>query len=89
MMRCSAAERENIVMTTKKRNELASVASMYVPLALDDLKAAEQSIRDNKPDEALKWIAEALIHLDHLREAFADASAERAAEEAGRLVGED
>jgi hypothetical protein len=47
-------------MTTKKRNELASVASMYVPLALDDLKAAKQSIRDNKPDETLKWIAEAL-----------------------------
>jgi hypothetical protein len=76
-------------MTVKKRNDLASVASMFVPLAADELKAADRCIREQKPDEALKWITEALIHLDRLREAFAEACEERVAEEAGRLGGED
>jgi hypothetical protein len=76
-------------MTVKKRNDLASVASMFVPLAADELKAAERCIREQKPDEALKWISEALIHLDRLRQAFAEACEERVGEEAGRLVGED
>jgi hypothetical protein len=76
-------------MTVKKRNDLASMASMFVPEAISELRTAEQNIRDNKPNEALKSIAEALVHLDHLREAFAEACEERAAEEGGRLVGED
>jgi hypothetical protein len=76
-------------MTVKKRNDLASVASMFGPLAADELQAAERCIREQKPGEALKWIAEALIHLGRLREAFAEACEEKVAEEAGRLVGED
>ena len=76
-------------MTVKKRNELASMASTFVSEAISELRTAEQNIRDNKPNEALKWIAETLIHLDPLREACAEACEERAAEEAGRLVGED
>jgi hypothetical protein len=54
-------------MTVKKRNELASMASTFVSEAISELRTAEQNIRDNKPNEALKWIAETLIHLDPLR----------------------
>ena len=76
-------------MTVQKRNDLARMASEFVPEAISELRTAEQNIRDNTIDEALKRIAEALIHLDHLREAFIEACKERVAEEAGRLVGED
>jgi hypothetical protein len=76
-------------MTVKKRNDLAGVASRFLPEAISELKTAEQNIRDDKPHEALKTIAAALIHLDHMRQVVAEAWKERAAEEAGRLVGED
>jgi hypothetical protein len=66
-------------MTVKKRNDLTSMASMFVPEAISELRTAEQKIRDNKPNEALKRIAEALIHLDHLRQALTEACEERAA----------
>lgn len=72
-------------MMVKKTKELASVALMFVPLAADELKAAERCIREQKPDEALKWIAEALVHLERLRGAFAGACEERLAHETGRL----
>jgi hypothetical protein len=76
-------------MDVKKRNDLASMASVFVPDAIFELRAAEENIRDKKYDEALKCIAKTLIHLDHLRQAFAEACAERATEEAGHLRGED
>jgi hypothetical protein len=76
-------------MMVKKRNDLTSMASMFVPEAISELRTAEQNIRDNKSDEALKWIAEALIRLDHLREAIVEACKERAAEEGGHLVGDE
>jgi hypothetical protein len=75
-------------MSVEKRNALASLASQYVPSAIEELRTAEQNIRDNKPHEALKWIAEAQRHLDDLKVAFVGACAERAAEEGGHL-GED
>ena len=68
---------------------LASKCSVCVPEAISELRIAEQHIRDGKPDEALKWIAAALIHLDQLSRAFVEASKERAAEEGGHLVGEE
>ena len=76
-------------MTVKKRNDLASIATVSVPEAISKLTSAEQYIRDNKPDEALECISEALIHLDRVSEAYVEAQAERAAEEGGHLVGED
>jgi hypothetical protein len=42
------------------------MASTFVPEAISELRTAEQNIRDNKPNEALKSITKALIHLDHL-----------------------
>jgi hypothetical protein len=76
-------------MAVKKRNDLASMASIFVPAAIENLRIAERNIEEKKYDEASKWIAEAVTRLDHLRKAFADACAERTAEEAGRLTGED
>ena len=58
-------------MAVQKRNDLASKCSVCVPEAISELRIAEQNIRDGKPDEALKWIAAALIHLDQLSRAFA------------------
>jgi hypothetical protein len=69
-------------MTVKRRNDLANMASVYVPEAISELRIAEQNIRDNDPNEALKWIAAALIHL----EAFVAACKERAAEEGEGLT---
>ena len=57
-------------MKVQKRNDLASKCSMLVPEARSELRTAEQSIRDGNPDEAFKWIAAALIRLDHLSKAF-------------------
>lgn len=76
-------------MTVQKRNTLASMCSVYVPEATSELRTAEQSIREDKPKEALKWIAAALIHLDQLNQALIEACKERAAEEGGHLIGED
>jgi hypothetical protein len=76
-------------MAVQKRNYLASKCSVCVPEAISELRIAEQNIRDGKPDEALKWIAAALIHLDQLSRAFVEASKERAAEEGGHLVGDE
>lgn len=75
-------------MKVQKRNDLASKCSMLVPEAMSELRTAEQSIRDGNPDEAFKWIAAALIRLDHLSKAFDEACKERAAEEGGHLVGD-
>ena len=76
-------------MTMQKRNDLTSRCSVFMPEAISELRAAEQSIRDGQPNEALKWIAAALIHLDQLNKAFVEASKERAAEEGGHLVGDE
>jgi hypothetical protein len=76
-------------MTAEKRNALASKCSIYLPEAISELREAEQSIRHNESDKALKWIAAALTHLDQLNQAFIEACKERAAEEGGHLVGED
>jgi hypothetical protein len=76
-------------MTVKKRNDLAAIASLVVPEAISELRIAEQGIRDNNPDAALKSVAAARTHLDHLSAAVVDAYKERAAEEGGHLVGDD
>lgn len=47
-------------MTVRKRNDLASMAAVSVPEAISKLRDAEQDIRDSKPNEALKRIAETL-----------------------------
>ena len=76
-------------MAVQKRNDLADKCSVLVPEAISELRTAEHHIRDGKPNEALKWIAAALIHLDQLNRAFIEASKERAAEEGGYLVGDE
>jgi hypothetical protein len=76
-------------MTVKKRNELAAIASLAVPEAISELTIAEQGIRDNKSDVALKSVASARTHLEHLNAAVVDAYKERAAEEGGHLVGDE
>ena len=75
-------------MAVEKRNDLASMASIFVPAAIENLRIAERNIKEKKYDEASKWIAEAVTRLDHLRQAFAEACKERAAEE-GLHLGED
>jgi hypothetical protein len=54
-------------MSVEKRNALASMASQYVPSAIEQLRTADQNIRDNKPHEALNWIAQAQRQLDDLK----------------------
>ena len=75
-------------MAVEKRNALASKASFYVPEAISDLNSAKRYIQEQNPDEAMEWIAKAQGRLDNLRQALADACAERASEE-GVHLGED
>jgi hypothetical protein len=63
-------------MTTDKRNALAAQSALCVPLALDRLTSAAQSIRDNKPEDALQQILDAQVHLHQLVPVFAEACEE-------------
>jgi hypothetical protein len=76
-------------MTIQKRNDLANKAAVAVPDAISALRLAEQHIQHNEPDQALKWIRAAQVHLDHLTGAVVEAYRERAADEGGHLVGDE
>jgi hypothetical protein len=56
--------------TMEKRNALAVKSSMFIPVALDELKNAERFIVEGKLKEVSTCIAEAHRHLQFLREAF-------------------
>ena len=76
-------------MSVHKRNELAIMAATSIPEAISELTLAEQHVRANEPDEALKRIREALFHLDRLKSPVVQAYRERATDEGGHLAGDE
>jgi hypothetical protein len=70
-----------LMTTMEKRNALAVKSSMFIPVALDELKNAERFIVEGKLKEVSTCIAEAHRHLQFLREPFDEACAEYNAEQ--------
>jgi hypothetical protein len=68
-------------MAIDKRNNLTAQTALCVPLALDRLTSAAQSLRDHKPAEALQQIMDAQVHLEQLVPLFEAACEEAKNEE--------